>query len=69
MAKELNLIILQEGIQGYSIDDIKAYLSHSEWLRFSEWIGGQTGAVTKEGKFLVYKWDWDRYCKGLPVID
>lgn len=28
---------------------------------FSDWFNGQTGGITEDGKFFVYKWDVDRF--------
>lgn len=55
-------------VQGYDIKDIEKLCTPEEYARFGDWFNGQTGAII-EGKFIVYKWDWDRFLQNLPVID
>ena len=63
------LITLPEDhIEGYFFDDLMAEMDEPEQQRFTDWIWGQTCAL-HEGKSLVYRWAWERYQAGLPVID
>ncbi len=59
----------ENGISGYLMEDIKAFLPPQEYKAFCDWIYGQTGMLTKDGKMLVYSCDWERFMLGLPVID
>ncbi len=67
--KSLTLIKVKD-FQGYDVEDIKRYLGKTsqEWKRFCDWHYGQTGGLWK-GKFIVYKWDWDRFTQGLSDLD
>jgi len=54
---------------GLLFDDIQEYLlTSSEYKKFEEFMGGQT--VCCLGKeTIVYTGDFERFIKGLPVID
>ena len=44
--------------------ELKIVMGKREFNRFNKWMSGQTCAL--EG---VYRWDLERYLKGLPCID
>jgi hypothetical protein len=65
----LELIVVPGQYEGYYYDDLVASLADKkERLRFEDWMWGQTCAI-HNSKSLVYRWDWERYLAGLPVID
>ena len=59
----LQWITTPEGITGYYLDDIKAYLTPKRWEEFTKWYYGQTGAI-ENGKALVYQHDWEGFVRG-----
>jgi hypothetical protein len=56
-------LIKTKDAEGYDYNEIVKL--HPE---FKEWFVGQTGQIF-EGKFIVYKWDYDGFLEGLPVND
>ncbi len=54
---------------GYDIKEIEQELGGKDsasWKKFVEWFHGQTGMIwidkkTNEVKYLVYKFDWNRF--------
>lgn len=66
--KEKLKLIKNKGQEGYFIDNIKDVLGTIAFKEFEDWIIGQTvGDI--EGRVLIYKQDFNRFIKGLPVID
>ena len=61
-------LIKSSEFEGYYLDDIKEELGIEKYKKFLKWFVGQTGAIHEE-KFLVYKWDWERYQKGSGPFD
>ena len=62
-------LITQPGqYEGYYWDDLVSEMSPKQQEKFYAWMEGQTLAL-HEGQSLVYRWDWERYQAGLPVID
>ena len=67
--KKLTLIKdKKSGIEGYDIEDIKTNLGKGTLKAFGDWFAGSTGAII-DGKFIVYKWDWDHFIAGRPNLD
>lgn len=61
-----------QGYEGYYWDDLIEVLGGEgsvDAVRFNEWMRGQTVALLPNNKYLVYRWDWERWLTGLPVID
>lgn len=54
--------------QGFYLRDIEKNLGAEKFREFDEWIKGQT-VFKHKGKVCVYKWDFERFMAGLPVID
>jgi hypothetical protein len=77
MTKIIDTLVLRDfpehKVKGYWYHDIKAYLTRDRFEEFAHFMFGQTLAVlpdsTGENKVLVYAGDWDRWVRGLPVID
>ncbi len=62
------LIVEPGQFEGYYFDALLEEMDYNEAQRFSKWMRGQTMALVN-GRSLVYRWDWERYQAGLPVID
>lgn len=65
---KLKLVKRKNTYDGYLISNIKEVLESEEFVKFTNWISGQTVGIYK-GKGLVYQHDFIRFIKGLPVID
>ena len=52
----------------YGKKDICDMIGKENWPKFADWFYGQTGVIIGK-KFYYYKWDVERFIKGLPVID
>ena len=61
-------LITTDTYQGYYLEDIEKNLDAEKYKKFRDWFAGQTGAI-HNGKLVVYKYDYERFLKGLPVID
>jgi len=61
-------LIKTKTVKGYLLDNIKDVLGPIKYKKFVDWIYGQTVGVYK-GKSLIYEYDFDRFLKGLPVLD
>jgi hypothetical protein len=56
-------LIKTEDVEGYDYKEVVR-----KYPNFKKWFAGQTCEIYK-GKFIVYKWDMERFLQGLPVID
>jgi hypothetical protein len=56
-------LIKTDDWEGYAIEDIKAFLPKYKYSEFCNWYSGQTGGVSKDGRFCVYKDDWEKYLR------
>ncbi len=65
---KLKLITRKGRSDGYVISNIKEVLDPKRFGEFEKWIYGQTVGVYK-GEHLIYKYDFERFLKGLPVWD
>lgn len=65
---KLNLIRVRNAYEGYLISNVKEVLEPEKFTEFADWISGQTVGVYK-GEPLVYQHDFQRFLKGLPVLD
>lgn len=54
--------------QGYYLDDLKEQLGKRRFEDLTEWLRGQTIFMNK-GKACIYRWDYERFVQGKPVID
>ena len=61
-------LVNNNGIRGYMISNIQEMLSHKRFAEFEKWISGQTVGIYKD-ESLIYKYDLERFLKGLPVLD
>lgn len=61
-------LIKTKYFSGYILSDIKTHLGKTGFNQFEKWMFGETVAVYK-GEPLVYKYDFDRYIKGLRPLD
>lgn len=62
-------VITQDGMSGLLFEDIQKYLlSPADYERFTSWMEGQTCGMI--GPYpVVYPYDYDRFIRGLPVVD
>mgnify|MGYP001570701505 CR=1 FL=1 len=67
MTGKLSLVTDGE-LSGYLLREIRPSLSESNWDRFCSFLAGQTVVITSDGEILVYQCDWERFCRGLPVV-
>lgn len=67
----LDLLTLHtgSGYSGYDLAEIEAKWHPKIVALFGEWHRGQTGAVTPDGRFIVYAWDMHRFLHNLPALD
>lgn len=60
-------LIKTSDYEGYEYDAICAWLIKSfgkaREEQFREFMAGQTGGLTDDGKFVVYAWDLERFLK------
>jgi hypothetical protein len=49
--------------------DVRAYHGAEALAAFTEWMRGQTMSLAENGDHMVYAWDYQRWVKGLPIID
>ncbi len=64
--------IKEEGYSGYVYKDVLESLTPEQAEDLGNWMSGQTMALrdTEDGlQSIIYAWDYDRWLKGLPVID
>ena len=72
--KKLKLI-KHGDVLGYTISDIKEVLSPKKFAEFERWMRGQTvGIYKREDLFqrkalLIYRYNFERFLEGLPVLD
>ena len=60
---EMPKLIRTEEWEGYDIKDLKVFFEPvGKWLEFNNWFHGKTGGITEDGKFCVYKHDFDKFC-------
>jgi hypothetical protein len=61
--KKLNFpkLIEEDDWVGYDIKAIKRFLTPLGYQKFRTWFSGQTGGISKDGKFCVYKDDFNRF--------
>lgn len=59
----MKLIKVLDQVEGYTIEEIKEYLPFNEYDDFCKWFEGKTGAITEDGKYLVYSWDLRKYLR------
>ena len=65
-------LIEREGYAGYIYENVLASLTSEQAEDLQNWMSGQTMALdeTPNGhQTIIYAWDYDRWLKGLPVID
>jgi hypothetical protein len=62
------LITVKGQYSGYYKEDLEATLDDDELGRWLEWSSGITGAL-HEGRFLVYKHDWEDFKAERPNLD
>ena len=55
-------------VEGYDFEDIKKHLGGGSLASFSKWYTGSTGAII-DGKFIVYRWDFEAWLEGRPNLD
>jgi hypothetical protein len=66
---DLPLIVSTDGIEGFESEVLTNWMSENGLLlEWQNWFSGQTGAIV-DGKFLVYKYDVDRFLSNGPVLD
>jgi len=69
MNKKPNLkLINNNGIKGYTISNIQEVFSPKNFAEFEKWIYGQT-ISRYNGEDLIYRYDLERFLKGLPATD
>jgi hypothetical protein len=57
------------GIEGYEINEVSNYMKKLGLLRrWNKWYMGSTGGII-DGKFIVYKWDFESFLEGRPNLD
>lgn len=61
-------LINYNGTHGYKISDIKSTLNEEQFIKFQQWINGQT-VMVYEGEDFIYEMDYLRFIKGLPALD
>lgn len=54
--------------KGYYLNDLKKQLSKRRFDKLAEWLRGQT-VFRDKGKVCIYRWDYERFLQGKPVID
>lgn len=63
-------IIDFDGIPSVDSDEVDKVLREYGLLQdFQRWFAGQTGGLTEDGKFLVYKHDLEQFLDGKEVSD
>lgn len=53
--------VKNEDAEGIDIEVIKKNLPKIQYMQFCNWFGGKTGGVTKNGKYFIFIWDWERF--------
>lgn len=61
-------LIKTKDAEGYDAKEIAKELGKEDYQKFLKWHAGQTGEIYG-GKFIIYKWDWERYKDGLGPFD
>jgi len=67
MILEMPRLIETEEWSGYEYDEVLKYFAHRKG-EFINWFSGQTGGITKDGKFCVYKDDFDKFCLHIGLL-
>lgn len=61
-------LVTHPQFDGYRMSDIEKHLPEFVFGQFKHYMRGQTMAYI-DGELIVYKWDYDRFLAGLPVVD
>ncbi len=56
------------GTYGYKMNDIKNTLNKEQFIKFQQWMNGQT-VLIYEGEDFIHEVDYLRFIKGLPALD
>ena len=62
---KLPTLIEEADWHGYEIDEVRNFfrkIGKLKVITWDKWFAGQTGGISKDGKFCVYKGDFDRFC-------
>ena len=54
-------LIKQDDWEGYALKDIKKFLPREKYSEFCNWFSGQTGGVSSDMEFCIYKHDWEKF--------
>jgi hypothetical protein len=46
---------------GFSMPEMKTFMTSEELIKFKDWFCGQTGAIAKDGTLLYYSHDVKRF--------
>ena len=57
-----------DGFEGYDSKDIEKHLGAGSLASWRKWYIGSTGAIL-DGKFIVYRWDFENWLAGRPNLD
>jgi len=61
-------LITFDGMEGYTLSNIREYLSLQQFTQFQTWIAGQTvGMLNNEP--VIYTHDMEQFLAGLPPLD
>lgn len=61
---DLPELIKRDGIEGYDSKEIDEYMAkRGSQKAWGEFINGSTGAII-DGKFVVYRWDVEKFLDG-----
>ena len=60
--------ISSDGMDGFTLNNIREYVSPKQFARFRTWIAGQTVGMLNNEPF-IYAHDFKQFLAGLPPLD
>lgn len=62
--------LISEGeIVGYEAQEVSHFFDQlGHGAKWATWFNGQTGGVTKDGKFVIYEHDFRRFCEQIGIL-
>lgn len=63
-----NLTLIDFVIPGYDWEEIKEVLTPDQYDKFCNFMSGQTMGLHKDGREIVYSYDFDRFVRNILHI-
>jgi hypothetical protein len=64
---KLPKLITTEDFEGYEYKAVLKFLGPKA-QEFRNWFAGKTGGITNKGKYVVYKYDFDKFLEFTGIL-